>query len=123
MPVDRFGPSMRSMLGWGGRRYCEALQGLFDVAGHGNVAGLSFLVPALDSESKKFVAFPVGGEDVNEMLGIIATGVFHAEVINDSKGNVSRLVPEEPRGVFGLRVTIGSKVFDEAIVANLARLR
>jgi hypothetical protein len=129
LAVDRFGPGVRSMLRSGCRRDGKAMEGLLDVAGHGDVARFECVIP-LDGEPKEFVAIPIGCdfvqcfEDIDEVLGIVAANILDAKIIDDEgKGDVASCMAEQAGSVFGLDVSVSGEVLDEAVVCNPTALR
>jgi hypothetical protein len=114
------------MLGSRGWWDAKALEGFFDVDGHGDIASFLIVIP-IDGEPQEFVAFPVGCdlvellEDGNEMCGIFLADVCHSKVVNyKGKGYIVRLVTEETRGVFRLGAPVSCKMLDEALVGDAA---
>jgi hypothetical protein len=105
------------------------LEGLFNMAGHGDVARFVWVIQFY-GEPKEFVAVPIEGnfvqlfEDINEVLGIVAANILDAKIIDDEgKADVASCVAEQAGSVFGLDVSVGSKVLDKAVICKPASLR
>ena len=86
--IIRLDPGVRGML-WVGRcRMLKSLEGAFDVARDGDVAG-SVNVVKSERESAVLLGVPIdaGGvqqsQSVQEVLGVVRVGVLDAEVVDD----------------------------------------
>ena len=90
----------------------EALKGLLDVAGHGEINGAIDIVPFECNAAKRF-AFPVeradvfAFEDLDEMVGMFFTNILDTEVVNnEAELDRAGLVGEEASNMFGLMVAV-----------------
>jgi len=113
--IGRFLPGVRQMLGLRGWWMLEALEGVLNVSGHGDIAGALVIVP-IDGETTVAASCPVLANLVllfecqHEVLGIGLISVFDAEVIhNKHEGEITYCVLPESRGDRDWLVAVGSK--------------
>ena len=121
-------PVMRRVVGTCGGRVKKLVDGVGDIAGHGEIDGAGGVVP-FEVETAVEGALPVGGggvfgvESVDEMLGMLGTNVLDAEVVDDkSEGDGPSGVAEETRCVSSGGVAVKGEVFLEAVVCKDAGL-
>ena len=100
----------------------ESVDGLGDVAGHGEVDGSGGVVP-LESEAAVERAGPVGGnfilelEGVDQVLGVFGADVLHSEVVdNEGEGDGACGMVEEAGSVGGGGVAVFGEMVLEAVV-------
>ena len=112
------------MLWFGGGFVVEALEGVFDVAGHGDVTGPVVIVP-FEMHAKEGVAGVVGchlvfGADaVFEVFGMLQTGVLDAKVVDDeAEHDWSGLVFEEAMGVGALMIAMLGEMWDQFVIGD-----
>lgn len=108
--ADRFGPGRRSTLGLVWCRVVEALEGISDATGHGEISGAGFAVPVMGDAAAEG-AGPVSGhlvlgcDDVEEVLGMFFAVVLLLDlkvVDNKAEDDGTRSVFERARGVLEL---------------------
>jgi hypothetical protein len=100
-----------------------------DVSGHGHVACSSNVVPLkrdatveagipIDSD-----VFVVGSKEIDEMIGVVATGVLYPEIVHDEgEHGLSSLVLPQSGSVAALEVSMGLETLFKELVGQDASL-
>ena len=106
----------------------EFVDGVADVAGHGNINVEVGIVP-VDGESAVQCAAPVGGDGVEggkgvkEVIGMGAADVLDAKIVdNEGERDWASAVLPEPWGSWSGEVIVLRKVLCELLVCNHAGL-
>jgi hypothetical protein len=120
-------PGMGRVLGTVGSGMHEFMEGVGNVAGHGEVDGAGQVIP-FEGKAAVEGTSPVGGdgverlEGVDEVLGVFLTNIFYTEVVDDKgEGDGSSGVAEETGSVGG-GVPMELQVCLEAVVGKDAGL-
>ena len=116
------------VLGLFGSGMLEFVMGIFDVAGHAEVAGMIGIVP-FEVDAAEAFAFPVnvnflimGAEALDQMEGMLFADVFDTEVIHDeAEADRAPLVAPKARSVSYGGVTVAQEAH-ELLFSKYARL-